>query len=80
VVRLTLGGARVPPEFVQPRSVSLGTIKARRVEWNGETLLAEFQIPTGTEHGAYDVTAVFPGPPGAGFDVTFHGKAVFTVR
>ena len=73
------GGIMAPPEFVQPSSVTIGTLTARKVTWDGETVTAEFLLPADAKLGAQDVKVVFPGPPGSGFSVTFTARAAFVV-
>jgi hypothetical protein len=80
IVKMTLDAPRVPPPFVQPTSATIGTLRARKVTWDGETVSAEFLLPSDAAPGAQDVRVVFPGPPGSGFEVTFTGKAAFTIR
>jgi hypothetical protein len=77
---LTLDAGRVPPEFVQPITVKIGKIAARKSHWDGSTVTAEFILPTDAAVGKQTVTVTFPGPPGAGFTVTFTGTDSFSVE
>lgn len=72
---------RPPPAFVQPQFVKIGTLKASKVQWDGTTLTATFQLASNATPGDQTVTVTFPGPPtGEPPTVTFTIKSGFTIK
>ena len=60
--------------------MKVGAIAARRVTWDGTTVIAVFDLPATLMPGAMTVRVVFPGPPGFQETVPFTLQNGFTVR
>jgi len=68
----------LPPDQVNPQSVTIGAISAKSFERNGAVVAAVFDIPAGETPGAKTCTVQFDRPSYTavnGFTVTFAGDS-----
>ena len=64
----------LPPQQIQPRSVSVGTIDLNNLTRPSRTTIrGTLKIPKNAQKGTKGITIIFPGPPGVN-NVTFTGE------
>ena len=82
-LNITLNGNTqppLPPQQIQPRSISVGTINLNALSRPTRTTFqGTLTIPQSAQRGTKDITIIFPGPPGVG-NVTFTGEEKFEIK
>ena len=70
----------LPPQQIQPRSVSVGTIDLNNLTRPSRTTIrGTLKIPKNAQKGTKGITIIFPGPPGVN-NVTFNGEDKFEIK